>query len=49
MLAEIIIAALVSLDVILFVCAYRPNVAYKSRAQQRGGDSLRIEFPVARD
>ncbi len=35
MLAEIIIATLVSLDVILIVCAYRANVAYKSPPRQR--------------
>ncbi len=30
MLADIIIAAVVSLDVILFVHVYRANIAYKS-------------------
>ena len=35
MLAEIIIAAVIALDAILFVRAYRANVAYKSRARQR--------------
>ena len=49
MLTAIIITFLLALDVILFVRAYRANVAHKSRAQQRGGDLLRHEFPVARD
>jgi hypothetical protein len=35
MLAEIIIAALVLLDVMFFLHAHRVNVAYKSRARQR--------------
>jgi len=34
--AEMIIAALVSVDVILLVRAYRANVAYKPRARRRG-------------
>ncbi len=36
MLAEIIIATVVSLDVILFVRAYRADVAHKPRMKQRG-------------
>jgi hypothetical protein len=49
MLTAIIITLLLALDVILFVRAYRANVALKSRAQKRGGDLLRNEFPVAHD
>ncbi len=36
MLADIIIAALITLDAILFVRAYRADVAHKPRMKQRG-------------
>lgn len=42
MLAEIVIAVLVSLDVILLVRAYRANFAYKPRARLRGAVSRLI-------